>query len=64
MTAAKLKDLVNMLDFFNPEFPVYVAIAMGEPIYRIVKVKPTKDQEQLILWIEPLPGDVRIEEAL
>jgi hypothetical protein len=63
MTEAKLNDLITMLDFFDPELPVYVAIAAGQPIYRIVKVKKTQDEKQVVLWIEQLPGDVRIEEA-
>jgi hypothetical protein len=63
MTEAKLNDLITMLDFFDPELPVYVAIAPGEAVYRVVKVKPTRDEKQIVLWVEPVPGDVRIEEV-
>lgn len=63
MTEPKLKDLITMLDFFDPELPVRVVTGAGEPIYFVHKVKPTASEDAILLFIAPISGDVRLERA-
>jgi len=61
MNEPKLKDLVKMLDFFDPELPVIVLTGEIEPVRRVTKVKLTADEKQLLIFTEPVPpGDVKL----
>ena len=62
MTGPKLKDLVTMLDFFDPDLPIYVVTDVGESLCRVTKVKKTEDEKQLLLFIEAVPGGLYLSQ--
>lgn len=55
MTEATLKDLITMLDFFDPELPVYVDNGGGDPLLRVKKVKLEEAVGRVVIYTEVVP---------
>jgi hypothetical protein len=51
---AKLKDLITMLDFFDPELGVSVIVNDEQPARLITRVKLSQDESQVLLYTEEI----------